>query len=220
MRLGLWGKGSRAEFIPAEVFCLPEPQLALFLNRLFATDGWATVLGEGQTQLGYALVSERLARQVQHLLLRFGILASLRRREAETGTAADRPGNWTSPSRRRCGRSSLVSACSARRRPSPGWPNGWRRSGPRRAAECGCRRRCGPIWSGPRGQASRGLEIATRAELPAGTNLHVGRRGLSRHRLRAWPTPSAANRYANWRVMFTGIALSRSSQPGTNRCTT
>jgi replicative DNA helicase len=54
--------------------------LALFLNRLFATDGWATVLTTGQAQLGYASVSERLARQIQHLLLRFGVIASLRRR--------------------------------------------------------------------------------------------------------------------------------------------
>src|SRR5690606_2353207 len=51
-----------------------------FLNRLFATDGWATVLASGQAQVGYASVSERLARQVQHLLLRFGIMAKLRQR--------------------------------------------------------------------------------------------------------------------------------------------
>jgi replicative DNA helicase len=79
-RIGLWGKGSRDKFVPEAIFRLPREQLALFLNRLFATDGWATVLAEGQTQLGYATVSERLARQIQHLLLRFGVLASLRRR--------------------------------------------------------------------------------------------------------------------------------------------
>src|SRR5262249_40378309 len=62
------------------IFRLQRPLLALFLNRLFATDGWATVLSEGQTQLGYATVSERLARQIQHLLLRFGVIASLRKR--------------------------------------------------------------------------------------------------------------------------------------------
>jgi replicative DNA helicase len=54
--------------------------LAQFVNRLFATDGWATVLASGQSQLGYASVSERLARQVQHLLLRFGVVAKLRQR--------------------------------------------------------------------------------------------------------------------------------------------
>jgi replicative DNA helicase len=81
--LGLWGKGSHSKFIPAVVFRLPRAQLALFLNRLFATDGWATVLAGGNTQIGYASVSERLARQVQHLLLRFGILAALRKRSVK-----------------------------------------------------------------------------------------------------------------------------------------
>ena len=50
------------------------------MNRLFATDGWATVLASGQAQLGYATVSEKLARQIQHLLLRFGVIAALRKR--------------------------------------------------------------------------------------------------------------------------------------------
>ncbi|MDB4948759.1 MAG: replicative helicase [Gemmatimonadetes bacterium] len=81
--LGLWGRGSHHKFVPAPVFRLPRPQLALFLNRLFATDGWATVLASGQAHIGYASVSERLARQVQHLLLRFGIIASLRRRSVK-----------------------------------------------------------------------------------------------------------------------------------------
>src|SRR5690606_20283995 len=76
----LMGKGAHGKFVPEAVFRLPRPQLALFLNRLFATDGWATVLGSGQAQVGYASVSERLARQVQHLLLRFGIVARLRQR--------------------------------------------------------------------------------------------------------------------------------------------
>ncbi len=77
---GLMGCGSRDKFVPPHVFRLGRAELALFLNRLFSTDGWATVLASGQAQLGYASVSERLSRQVQHLLLRFGIIASLRRR--------------------------------------------------------------------------------------------------------------------------------------------
>ncbi len=79
--LGLWGCDAHEKFIPPSVFTLPRDQMALFLNRLFATDGWATVLTTGQAQLGFASVSERLARQVQHLLLRFGIIASLRSRQ-------------------------------------------------------------------------------------------------------------------------------------------
>ena len=78
--LGLMGKGAAEKQLPAPVFTLPCAQLAHFLNRLFATDGWATVLASGQAQVGYASTSERLARQVQHLLLRFGIVAKLRQR--------------------------------------------------------------------------------------------------------------------------------------------
>ncbi len=78
--LGLWGKSAHEKTIPTPIFKLKKTQLALFLNRLFATDGWATVLASGQVQLGFATVSERLARQVQHLLLRFGIIARLKPR--------------------------------------------------------------------------------------------------------------------------------------------
>lgn len=78
--IGLWGKSAHEKTVPSLVFRLPRSQLALFLNRLFATDGWATTLTSGQVQLGYATVSERLARQIQHLLLRFGIVATLKQR--------------------------------------------------------------------------------------------------------------------------------------------
>lgn len=78
--LGLMGLGAAAKHLPAPVFTLPRAQLAHFLNRLFATDGWASVLATGQAQVGYASTSERLVRQVHHLLLRFGIVAKLRQR--------------------------------------------------------------------------------------------------------------------------------------------
>jgi len=78
--LGLMGNGAHHKFVPAPVFLLPKIQLAHFLNRLFATDGWASTWSSGQVQIGYSSVSERLARQVQHLLLRFGIVAKLRQR--------------------------------------------------------------------------------------------------------------------------------------------
>ena len=78
--LGAWGRGAAEKTVPAAIFPLRRERVALFLNRLFATDGWATVLASGQAQIGYATVSERLARQVAHLLLRFGIIASVRKR--------------------------------------------------------------------------------------------------------------------------------------------
>jgi replicative DNA helicase len=78
--LGLWGRSARFKFVPEVIFRSRERAVSLFLNRLFATDGWATVLATGQAQLGFSSVSERLARQIQHLLLRFGVIAALRRR--------------------------------------------------------------------------------------------------------------------------------------------
>ncbi|HWR95186.1 MAG TPA: replicative DNA helicase [Arenimonas sp.] len=80
LELGLMGHGVHHKFVPSPVFRLPKIQLAHFLNRLFATDGWASTWSSGQAQIGYSSVSERLARQVQHLLLRFGIVAKLRQR--------------------------------------------------------------------------------------------------------------------------------------------
>ncbi|WP_166174614.1 replicative DNA helicase [Rubrobacter tropicus] len=85
--LGLWGCGAKDKFVPDLVFRTPREELALFLNRLFATDGWATVLASGQTQLGYCSVSDKLARQVQHLLLRFGVISSLREKSVKYGGA-------------------------------------------------------------------------------------------------------------------------------------
>ncbi|HEX4947680.1 MAG TPA: replicative DNA helicase [Blastocatellia bacterium] len=78
--LGLWGKSAHHKTIPPVVFQLTKPKLALFLNRLFATDGWVAITGDHLAQVGYATVSEKLALQLQHLLLRFGIIAKLRKR--------------------------------------------------------------------------------------------------------------------------------------------
>ncbi|MEO0705479.1 MAG: replicative DNA helicase [Cyanobacteria bacterium J06649_5] len=81
--LRLWGCSAHNKVIPSVVFTLPKVQLALFLNRLFATDGWASVLASGQAQIGYTSVCEKLARQIQHLLLRFGIIATLKSRQVK-----------------------------------------------------------------------------------------------------------------------------------------
>ncbi len=81
--LGCLGKTAHHKTIPELVFELPRKQLALFLNRLFATDGWVTCLTSGQVQIGYSSVSEIMARQIQHLLLRFGVIAKLRSRKVK-----------------------------------------------------------------------------------------------------------------------------------------
>lgn len=179
--LGLWGKRAADKFVPAPVFTAPRAQVALFLNRLFATDGWATVLSEGQTQIGYATTSERLARQVQHLLLRFGVVASLRGRSVRyRGTR--RPA-WqldiTEPASLRtfaaeigmfgkeAALARVIDRLAAKR------PKACRDTVP------------ADVWAdldAARGGASWAA-VAARAGL-TGTNLHVGTRGLSRGRLR------------------------------------
>jgi replicative DNA helicase len=80
--LGIWGADSHTKFVPGPVFTLPREQLAIFLSRLFATDGSAWVAKEhGYFGISYCSVSERLIHDVQHLLLRFGILSRIRERQ-------------------------------------------------------------------------------------------------------------------------------------------
>lgn len=81
--LGIFGCNSHQKFIPAEIFTLKKDLVSLFLNRLFSTDGWACVLKSGQVQIGYASVSEKMIRQIQHLLLRFGVISKLKKRSVK-----------------------------------------------------------------------------------------------------------------------------------------
>lgn len=78
--IGLYGKLSRDKFIPQCIFKLPKQQLAIFLNRLFSCDGniykkfpiW---------EISYSSSSEKLIRQVQHLLLRFNVISLLKKKK-------------------------------------------------------------------------------------------------------------------------------------------
>ena len=76
---GLVGCGARTKFVPSSVFRLPKRQVALFLSRLYATDGSAWLSGD-YYRIEYVSASKQLASDVQHLLLRFGIAAKLRAR--------------------------------------------------------------------------------------------------------------------------------------------
>jgi replicative DNA helicase len=75
--MGLFGLRSHEKFIPPHVFSLPQGQLALFLRHLWATDGSVTVAKSGAVRVYYATTSERLARELQLLLLRFGVTPRL-----------------------------------------------------------------------------------------------------------------------------------------------
>jgi replicative DNA helicase len=73
-----FGLRSHEKFIPKQIFSLSKPKLALFLRHLWSTDGSVTVSKSGFVRVYYASTSERLVRDLQSLMLRFGIRARLR----------------------------------------------------------------------------------------------------------------------------------------------
>ena len=179
--MGLWGKGAREKCVPAVVFRLKRPQLALFLNRLFATDGWASTAADGRPEVGYGSTSERLVRQVQHLLLRFGILAPVKRK-AVLYRGTRRPAWQMQITHRESLRTFLaeigifgkeaalaeVQQALDRRGSKPNWD-------------------VVPVAVWKQLERAKGNEswasLARRVGLGNHTNIHVGRRGLSRQRL-------------------------------------
>jgi replicative DNA helicase len=76
--LGLFGLRSHEKFIPKEIFALSKLKLALFLRHLWATDGSVTVGKSGAVRVYYGTTSERLARELQALMLRFDIHPRMR----------------------------------------------------------------------------------------------------------------------------------------------
>lgn len=83
---GLFGKHSRDKFFPEWVWRLPNRQLALLLNRLYACDGWATADGE----IGYSSASERLIRDIELACLRLGVCGRVRARLANYSHKGER----------------------------------------------------------------------------------------------------------------------------------
>jgi intein/homing endonuclease len=74
--LGIWGRGAREKHIPPEVFELCDKDIALLLARLWEGDGGFSMTGHAD----YDTASERLSLEVQHLLLRLGIVSRRYRR--------------------------------------------------------------------------------------------------------------------------------------------
>lgn len=69
---GLFGKSAHTKFVPKAIFKLNKNDTATFLSRLYSTDGWAHTKS-GKQQIGYSSSSLQLIRDVQHLILKFGI---------------------------------------------------------------------------------------------------------------------------------------------------
>lgn len=78
--VGLHGHGSATKFVPEIIMTARRELVSLFLNRLFRTDGCIFAREQG-TEVSYTTISRRLADDVQHLLLRFGIVAKIRVRQ-------------------------------------------------------------------------------------------------------------------------------------------
>ncbi len=80
-RLGAWGLRSHEKHVPEAVFEQPAESVAHFLRHLWATDGCIRLVAgtSPRAAIYYASSSERLARDVQSLLLRVGIVARLSR---------------------------------------------------------------------------------------------------------------------------------------------
>ena len=64
--------------VPEAIFRLPREGMALFLRALFSCDGSVYVRRSGIPGVSYSSISRQLAVDVQHLLLRFGLVAKLR----------------------------------------------------------------------------------------------------------------------------------------------
>jgi error-prone DNA polymerase len=71
--LGIWGCNARQKYLPPEVFELCAGNVALLLARLWEGEGSMSHTGHAS----YDTASRRLAEDVQHLLLRMGIVARL-----------------------------------------------------------------------------------------------------------------------------------------------
>jgi DNA repair protein RadA/Sms len=79
--VGLRSLTARTKAVPACIFRLPREQLALFLRTLFTCDGSVYVNKRGQPGVVYSTISHRLAQDVHHLLLRYGLVSTVRSKQ-------------------------------------------------------------------------------------------------------------------------------------------
>ncbi|MDP1760256.1 MAG: DnaB-like helicase C-terminal domain-containing protein, partial [Candidatus Woesebacteria bacterium] len=77
--LGIYRQHSREKIIPNQIFNLNDEKIKLFLKHLWATDGCIkTQIGDkSEVSVYYASGNKELIKQVQHLLLRLGILSKV-----------------------------------------------------------------------------------------------------------------------------------------------
>lgn len=86
-REGMYGKLSYEKTLPDSVFTLTRQRLSLFLNRLFSSDGCIYQKHPPCWTISYCSSSRELAKQVQSLLLRFGVVSRLREKKTKCRSA-------------------------------------------------------------------------------------------------------------------------------------
>ncbi len=81
MAMGGWGRRAHEKAVPDRVFQQDVSGISIFLRHLWATDGCLTMRGSSTVYpaVYYATSSERLARDVQSLLLRLSIVSRVKR---------------------------------------------------------------------------------------------------------------------------------------------
>lgn len=87
---GLWGKRSSNKSFPAWVWGLDRRQSALLLNRLWSTDGSVKNPRRSQYEIVYCSISHQLVKDVQRLLLKFGIPSRVREYKPNLYKGSDR----------------------------------------------------------------------------------------------------------------------------------
>ena len=84
--LDLYDPETDMPVIPREVFSLPPEQIALLLGRMWATGGEVSWKGDEFT-VAYRTPSRRMASQVQHMLLRLGVVSQVKKHTLEDATS-------------------------------------------------------------------------------------------------------------------------------------
>lgn len=191
-RHGIWGRRSETKFVPEEIFGLPDEQIQRFLAVLYACDGHVHV-SDRLAQVGYSTISHRLARDVQHLLLRLGIVSVIRtlRREVYEGT------DKTAYEVRITGQTGLRRFC--RLVPVCGKLAAIGRMTERLAVvtnQTNTDTVPSTVW--PEVLAAKGerswAEVSVATGRPRNHNWHVGKRGLSRHLMSELATATGSSR--------------------------
>ncbi|SNZ08713.1 replicative DNA helicase [Persephonella hydrogeniphila] len=85
-KLGIKRVRSYEKEIPSSIFSLSKDKLSLFIKHLWATDGSITYRkskGKDQISIYYSTTSKKFAHQLQHLLLKFGIISVIRKNQKD-----------------------------------------------------------------------------------------------------------------------------------------